>query len=152
MKTVLTCTYIHAAFSKFDIKKGRKYQFFFMLILSMCLLIVPWVIIWQIRYILSMYTRYTIHACLRSDNYCCCFENDPHLSLFCLVMMSSSKNSVLCVQSVKVMNQLLAPLDPPFPSSSSPSPQKALLPDQMQTKITLGQAICSSRSLRKNRK
>lgn len=35
-----------------------------------------------------MYTRYTclcilgIHACLRSDNYCCCFENDPHLSLF----------------------------------------------------------------------
>ena len=27
-----------------------------------------------------MYTRYTIHACLRSDNYCCCFENDPHLS------------------------------------------------------------------------
>ena len=62
-----------------------------------------------------MYTRYTIHACLRSDNYCCCFENDPHLSLFCLVMMSSSKNSVLCVQSVKVMNQLLAPLDPPFP-------------------------------------
>ena len=139
MRTVLTCRYIHTRsnFKIWHLKKGENISFFH--VLFMCLLIVPWVIIWQIRYILSMYTRYTIHACLRSDNYCCCFENDPHLSLFCLVMMSSSKNSVLCVQSVKVMNQLLAPLDPPFPSSSSPSPQKALLPDQMQTKITLGQ-------------
>ena len=75
----------------------------------------------------------------------------PISLFFCLVMMSSSKNSVLCVQSVKVMNQLLAPLDPPFPSiSSSPSPQKALLPDQMQTKITLGQthSLCGKTKIR----